>query len=87
MKIMDETTDGTTNRHVADRIVMQRHDRDLILELARRLRAWRRCDRHIATTIEHPHLRAYWAAVRSDERQHVAALKELIAGEVRRGCF
>ncbi len=82
-------TEETGNETVVDAgaSVVSRHDRDLILELARRLRAWRRCDRHIATTIEHPHLRAYWVGVRSDERRHIVALKDLIAGEVRRGCF
>lgn len=83
------TTNGelTERRTTGGSEGVSQHDRDLILELARRIRSLRRCDRHIATAAEFPHLRAFWIALRASDLRLVSALKQLVAGEVLRGCF
>ena len=63
------------------------HDHDLIHELSRRLDSLWRYDQYMANAQWREELRQFWADAKANEKQAIQRLKELIASEVRNGCF
>jgi hypothetical protein len=63
------------------------HDHDLVHELSRRLDSLWRYDQYMANAQWRDELRQFWADAKSSEKQAIQRLKELIACEVRNGCF
>ena len=63
------------------------HDRDLIHERDRRLDALWRYDQYIANAEGHAFLQEFWSELQAQDRENVRRLKELIAEEIKKGCF
>jgi hypothetical protein len=63
------------------------HDHDLIHDLSRRLDALWRYDQYIANAEWRDELTQFWSEVKQQEQQNIARLKQMIAAEVRNGCF
>lgn len=63
------------------------HDHDLVHDLSRRLDALWRYDQYIANAEWRDELVRFWTDIKQQEARNVARLKELIAQEVRNGCF
>jgi hypothetical protein len=63
------------------------HDHDLIHELSRRLDALWRYDQYIANAQGHAFLQEFWTDLQCQDRENVKRLKELIAEEIKKGCF
>jgi len=73
--------------HVGETQGCADHDHDLIHELSRRLDALWRYDQYIANAEWRDNLRQFWEDVKRQELENVQRLKELVAAEVRDGCF
>jgi hypothetical protein len=73
--------------HIGESAGAADHDRDLVHELSKRLDALWRYDQYIANAGDKTRLLAFWKDLRTQERENVGRLKELIAGEVEAGCF
>ena len=63
------------------------HDYDLIDELRRRLECVWRCDQHIANADGHPNAQNFWREIKRQDQENVKRLKQLIAEEIKAGCF
>jgi hypothetical protein len=63
------------------------HDHDLIHELSKRLDAVWRCDQHIANAEGRKDLQGFWRDLKRQDLENIKRLKELIGGEIQRGCF
>jgi len=63
------------------------HDHDLVHELSRRLDSLWRYDQYVANADWRQEIRSLWLDLKRQEQQAIARLKELIAAEVRSGCF
>jgi hypothetical protein len=63
------------------------HDHDLIHELSRRLDGLWRYDQYIANSSDRPHVREFRETVKQQDEDNVARLKDLVAREVKVGCF
>ena len=74
-------------RHVGETQGCAAHDHDLIHELSRRLDVLWRCDQYIANAEWRDKQRQFWEDVKQQEQENIQRLKELIAEEVRSGCF
>lgn len=73
--------------HMGETAGCSDHDHDLVHELSRRLDALWRYDQYIANAEWRDDLRQFWCDAKALERQAIQRLKELIAQEVRNGCF
>jgi len=73
--------------HIGETAGCSDHDRDLVAELGRRLDALWRYDQYIANAEWRTELRQFWADAKVMEQQAISRLKQLIAQEVRNGCF
>lgn len=62
-------------------------DHDLVHELSRCLDGLWRYDQYVANTECRDGLKQFWKEVKSQEEETVKKLKELIANEIRNGCF
>jgi hypothetical protein len=63
------------------------HDYDLIHELDRRLGFLWRCDQYIANAEGNSDLQTFWRDLKRAEQKNVERLRELVVGEVKKGCF
>jgi hypothetical protein len=73
--------------HVGETAGCSDHDHDLIAELSRRLDNLWRYDQYIANAEWRNDLRLFWMDAKAMEQQAISRLKQLIAQEVRNGCF
>jgi hypothetical protein len=73
--------------HVGETAGCSDHDHDLIAELSRRLDNLWRYDQYIANAEWRDALRQFWMDAKAMEQQAISRLKQLIAQEVRNGCF
>ncbi len=82
---------ATTTRHAMEHMGKtqgaENHDHDLIQDLSKRLDALWRYDQYIANAEGKPKLQECWRHLKDQERTNVQALKELIAEEIKQGCF
>lgn len=74
-------------QHIGETSGCADHDHDLIHELSRRLDALWRYDQYIANADWRDSLKQFWVEVKHQEEQNIKRLKELLAEEVRNGCF
>ncbi len=65
----------------------ENHDHDLIQDLSKRLDALWRYDQYIANADGKPNLQESWRRLKNQEQANVKRLKELIAEEIKEGCF
>jgi len=65
----------------------ENHDHDLIQDLSKRLDALWRYDQYIANADGKSKLQECWRHLKKQEQENVKKLKELIAEEVKTGCF
>jgi hypothetical protein len=63
------------------------HDHDLVQELSKRLDALWRYDQYIANADGKPKIQDCWRTLKRQEQENVNKLKELIAEEIKQGCF
>lgn len=73
--------------HVGESCGCADHDRDLVHELSKRLDSLWRCDQYIANADFRQQLVDFWQDIKQQELENVRRLKELIAEEVKNGCF
>ncbi len=73
--------------HVGETAGAADHDRDLVHELNKRLDGLWRYDQYVANADGRPDLQALWREIKSQEQKNVKRLKELVAAEIRKGCF
>ncbi len=73
--------------HIGETKGSEDHDYDLICELSRRLESLWRCDQHIANANGHTGLQAFWREIKHQEQTNIKKLKQLIAEEIKKGCF
>lgn len=76
-----------THQHVGETQGIENHDHDLLQDLSRRLDALWRYDQYIANADGKPELQQCWRELKRQEQESINRLKELIAEEVRTGCF
>lgn len=63
------------------------HDHDLIHELGKRLDALWRYDQYIANAADRPKVQKFWRDIKTQEKETVDRLKQLVADEIQNGCF
>jgi len=63
------------------------HDHDLIQDLSKRLDALWRYDQYIANAEGKSKVQECWRMLKKQEQENVRKLKELIAEEIKQGCF
>jgi hypothetical protein len=73
--------------HVGETAGCSDHDHDLIAELSRRLDNLWRYDQYIANAGWRNDLRQFWMDAKAMDQEAISRLKQLIAQEVRGGCF
>jgi hypothetical protein len=73
--------------HIGESRGCEDHDHDLVHELGKRLDALWRYDQYIANADGRPTLQQLWRDLKAQEIANIARLKDLIAEEVRKGCF
>ncbi|MFM8890904.1 MAG: hypothetical protein ACKOTB_04625 [Planctomycetia bacterium] len=73
--------------HLGESAGLADHDHDLVHELSRRLDSLWRYDQYIANAEWRDDIRQVWCAAKAAEKQAIQRLRELIAQEVRNGCF
>jgi hypothetical protein len=74
-------------QHIGETRGCDDHDHDLVHELSKRLDALWRYDRYIADAEKKPELQEFRRTLKSQEQDNVGRLKQLIGGEIKRGCF
>ena len=84
---MAMTGQGTWMEHVGKTHGAEDHDHDLIQDLSKRLDALWRYDQYIANANGKPKIQECWRHLKSQEQENIRTLKELIADEVKHGCF
>src|SRR5512135_2924013 len=84
---MAATEQGTWIQHMGKTQGAENHDHDLIQDLSKRLDALWRYDQYIANAEGKPNLQECWRQLKKQEQENVKRLKELIAEEIRIGCF
>jgi hypothetical protein len=73
--------------HIGETSGCADHDHDLIHELSRRLDALWRYDQYMTNADWREKMVKFWTDMKSQEQLNIVRLKELIAEEVRNGCF
>jgi len=79
------TAKGT--EHLGETQGAENHDHDLIQDLSKRLDALWRYDQYIANAEGKTKVQDFWRLLKKQEQENVRKLKELIAEEVKEGCF
>lgn len=74
-------------QHIGESAGCADHDHDLIHELGKRLDALWRYDQYIANADFRQQLVDFWNGLKQQEQENIRRLKELIAEEVKSGCF
>ena len=73
--------------HLGETSACADHDHDLIHELSRRIDMLWRYDQYIANAEWRDNLTQFWSDMKQQEQENITRLKELLAEEVRNGCF
>ena len=73
--------------HLGETRGMEDHDHDMVHDLSRRLDMLWRYDQYIANAEGHDELQAFWKKVRTQERESILKLKQLIGKHVEKDCF
>jgi len=73
--------------HIGETSGCADHDHDLIHELSKRLDSLWRCDQYLANAEGRPAIQEFWKEVKQQEQNNINRLKELIADEIKEGCF
>ena len=73
--------------HMGETQGAQNHDHDLIQDLSKRLDALWRYDQYIANADGKPKLQECWRMLKKQEQENVRNLKQMIAEEIKQGCF
>lgn len=81
------TTADKEYAHLGETRGMADHDHDLIHDLSRRLDCLWRYDQYIANADGQPELQAFWRDAKSQERQSIDQLKQLIKQHIQGNCF
>ena len=63
------------------------HDHDMVHELSRRLDTLWRCDQYIANAGSRTSLQRFWEDLKAQEQQNIKRLKQILAEEIKNGCF
>ena len=63
------------------------HDHDLIQDLSKRLDGIWRYDQYVANAEGKPAIQDFWRKIKRQEQANVTEIKQLIATEVKSGCF
>jgi hypothetical protein len=74
-------------QHLGETKGAEDHDYDLVHELSKRLDALWHYDQCIANASQKPEIQNFWRDLKKQEQQNVKKIKELIAGEIKGGCF
>ena len=74
-------------QHLGETRGAQDHDHDMIHDLSRRLDMLWRYDQYIANAEGFDSLQAFWKKVRTQERENILGLKQLISEHVGNDCF
>lgn len=74
-------------QHIGETRGIEDHDHDLLHDLSRRLDALWHYDQYIANAEGKPQLQELWQDFKQQEQQNVKRLKELVAQEIKAGCF
>jgi hypothetical protein len=74
-------------QHVGASRGMADHDHDLVHELSRRTDSLWRMDQYIANADWRDNLRRFWEDLKQQEEQNIQRMKQLLAEEIRNGCF
>lgn len=74
-------------RYIGETRGSEDHDHDLVHELSKRLDALWHFDQYIANAEKRPVIQDFWREVKRQEIANVKRLKELIASEIKAGCF
>lgn len=73
--------------HIGETKGCEDHDHDLIHELSKKLDSLWRYDQYIANADGKPDVQALWRDLKSQCKSDVQRLKQLIGGEIQKGCF
>ena len=73
--------------HIGETSGCPDHDHDLIHDLSKRLDALWRYDQYIANAEGKPPLQDLWRDLKRQEIDNIKRVKQLIAEEIRQGCF
>lgn len=74
-------------QHIGETKGAHDHDFDLISELNRRLEGLWRYDQYIANADGKPQLQDQWRELKRQDKENVERLKQLVAEEIKEGCF
>jgi hypothetical protein len=73
--------------HIGESRGCEDHDHDLIHELSKRLDALWRYDQYVANAEGRPAVQELWREFKRQEQENIKHLKQLVAEEIRNGCF
>jgi hypothetical protein len=76
-----------TMEHIGETKGIENHDHDLIHELSKRLDAIWRYDQRIANAEGHVALQDLWRELKRQDQENVKRMKQLVAEEIKKGCF
>jgi len=73
--------------HIGETCGCPDHDHDLVHDLSKRLDALWRYDQYVANAEGKPTLQNFWRGLKQQEIANITRLKQLIAEEIKQGCF
>jgi protoheme ferro-lyase len=74
-------------QHIGETEGCADHDHDLVHELSKKLDALWRYDQYIANADGRPNVQSVWREFKKQCLEDVKRLKQLIADEIKKGCF
>jgi hypothetical protein len=74
-------------QHIGETRGCADHDHDLVHDLSKRLDALWRYDQYIANAAGKPALQDLWRGLKRQEIDNIKRVKQLLADEVKAGCF
>jgi hypothetical protein len=74
-------------QHIGESCGCPDHDHDLIHDLSKRLDALWRYDQYVANAEGKPALQKLWRDFKKQEMDNIKRVKQLIAEEIKQGCF
>jgi len=73
--------------HIGETCGCKDHDHDLVHDLSKRLDALWRYDQYIANAEDKPALQDLWRDLKRQETDNIKRVKQMIADEIKNGCF
>ncbi len=73
--------------HIGESCGCKDHDHDLIHDLSKRLDALWRYDQYVANADGKPALQNLWRDLKRQETDNIKRVKQMIADEIKNGCF